>query len=37
VLLGDRLPQLSTATADGVPVRIIQSSVVFGIIGLVLI
>ncbi len=37
VLLGDRLPQLSTATAGGVPVRIIQSSVVFGVIGLVLI
>ncbi|MEU4620128.1 hypothetical protein AB0G04_09100 [Actinoplanes sp. NPDC023801] len=37
VLLGDRLPQLSTATAGGVPVRIIQSSVVFGLIGLALI
>ncbi|TDC37754.1 hypothetical protein [Micromonospora sp. KC213] len=37
VLLGDRLPQLSTATVDGVPVRIIQSSVVFGVIGLALI
>ncbi|KAB1937305.1 hypothetical protein F8271_19465 [Micromonospora sp. ALFpr18c] len=37
VLLGDRLPQLSTDTAGGVPVRIIQSSVVFGIIGLALI
>ena len=34
VLLGERLPQLSTATAGGVPVRIIQSSVVFGVIGL---
>ncbi|MFF5177275.1 hypothetical protein ACFY2Q_04520 [Micromonospora sp. NPDC000316] len=37
VLLGDRLPQLSTDTAGGVPVRIIQSSVVFGLIGLALI
>ncbi|MEU8332318.1 hypothetical protein [Micromonospora sp. NPDC048839] len=37
VLLGDRLPQLSTDTAGGVPVRIIQSSVVFGVIGLALI
>ncbi|GLY00486.1 MULTISPECIES: hypothetical protein [Actinoplanes] len=38
VLLGDRLPQLSTATtAGGVPVRIIQASVVFGLIGLALI
>jgi hypothetical protein len=37
VLLGDRLPQLSTATAGGVPVRLIQSAVVFGIIGLALI
>jgi hypothetical protein len=37
VLLGDRLPQLSTATAGGMPVRPIQSAVVFGIIGLVLI
>ncbi|NJC14863.1 hypothetical protein F4558_004689 [Micromonospora profundi] len=37
VLLGDRLPQLSTETAGGVPVRIIQSSVVFGLIGLALI
>ncbi|TDB77164.1 hypothetical protein [Micromonospora sp. KC723] len=36
VLLGDRLPQLSTATVDGVPVRLIQSSVVFGLIGLAL-
>ncbi len=36
VLLGDRLPQLSTATADGVPVRIWQSVVVFGVIGLAL-
>ncbi|GAA4249059.1 hypothetical protein [Dactylosporangium darangshiense] len=36
VLLGDRLPQLSTATAGGMPVRIIQSAVVFGVIGLAL-
>lgn len=34
VLLGDRLPQLSTATTGGMPHRIIQSSVVFGIVGL---
>ncbi|MFC4591398.1 urease accessory protein UreH domain-containing protein [Sphaerisporangium corydalis] len=34
-LFGDRLPQLSTATVgDGLPVRLIQASVVFGIIGL---
>ncbi|WP_169950749.1 hypothetical protein [Microbispora sp. H11081] len=34
-LLGDRLPQLSTAqTASGLPVRLIQASVVFGLIGL---
>jgi hypothetical protein len=37
VLIGDRLPQLSTHTANGMPVRIIQSSVVFGVIGLALI
>ncbi|GIE30600.1 hypothetical protein Ait01nite_036450 [Actinoplanes italicus] len=37
VLLGERLPQLSTATVGGMPVRLIQSAVVFGIIGLVLI
>jgi hypothetical protein len=35
VLIGDRIPQLSTATiGDGFPVRLIQSSVVFGLIGL---
>lgn len=34
VLLGDRLPQVSTATVGDMPVRIIQSSVVFGVIGL---
>ncbi|MEY9211859.1 hypothetical protein NI17_008405 [Thermobifida halotolerans] len=35
VLLGDRLPQLSEAVLDsGVPVRLVQSSVVFGVIGL---
>jgi hypothetical protein len=35
VLLGDALPQLSTATtAGGMPVRLLQSSVVFGVIGL---
>lgn len=36
VLLGDRLPQLSTGTVGEMPVRIIQSSVVFGVIGLAL-
>lgn len=36
VLLGDRLPQLSTDTVGEMPVRIVQSSVVFGIIGLAL-
>jgi hypothetical protein len=36
VLLGDRLPQLSTDTVGSIPVRLIQSSVVFGIIGLAL-
>lgn len=34
VLLGDRLPQLSTETVGTMPVRLIQSSVVFGIVGL---
>ncbi|OPG04230.1 hypothetical protein [Microbispora sp. GKU 823] len=34
-LLGDRLPQLSTAqTASGLPPRLVQASVVFGLIGL---
>ncbi|GII88307.1 hypothetical protein Ssi03_62970 [Sphaerisporangium siamense] len=34
-LLGERLPQLSQATVgDGLPVRLLQASVVFGIIGL---
>jgi hypothetical protein len=37
VLIGDRLPQLSTDKVGGVPVRLIQSSVVFGVIGLALI
>jgi hypothetical protein len=37
VLLGDRLPQLSTDSIGNLPVRLIQSSVVFGIIGLALI
>ncbi|KAB1161246.1 hypothetical protein F6X68_05630 [Micromonospora sp. AMSO12t] len=36
VLLGERLPQLSTDTVGGMPVRLIQSSVVFGLIGLAL-
>ncbi|WP_428962018.1 hypothetical protein [Micromonospora fluostatini] len=34
VLLGDRLPQLSTEVVAGMPVRLIQSMVVFGVIGL---
>jgi hypothetical protein len=34
VLVGDRMPQLSTATAGGIPVRLWQSMIVFGIIGL---
>ncbi len=37
VLLGERLPQLSDQMVGGVPVRLIQSSVVFGVIGLALI
>ena len=37
VLLGDRLPQLSTDTLDsGMPVRLLQSSVVFTLIGVAL-
>jgi hypothetical protein len=36
VLLGDRLPQLSSATAAGMPVRLIQASVVFGAVGVAL-
>ncbi|PTA47922.1 hypothetical protein [Micromonospora sp. RP3T] len=35
VLIGSRLPQLSTATVGaGFPVRLVQASVVFGLIGL---
>lgn len=34
VLLGDRLPQLSTELVGTMPVRLIQSSVVFGLVGL---
>ncbi|GAB3444034.1 hypothetical protein [Actinophytocola sediminis] len=37
VLLGDRLPQLSTETVGTVPVRLIQSSVVFGVVGLAMV
>jgi hypothetical protein len=37
VLLGDSLPQLSTDTVGTMPVRLIQSSVVFGIVGLALV
>ena len=36
VLIGDRLPQVSTATVGDMPVRLIQSSVVFGVIGIAL-
>ncbi|MFD6753630.1 MULTISPECIES: hypothetical protein [Micromonospora] len=36
VMLGDRLPQLSTEMVGEMPVRLIQSSVVFGLIGLAL-
>ena len=36
VLLGDRLPQLSTDRIGDVPVRLLQSSIVFGLIGLAL-
>ncbi|MEU4219510.1 hypothetical protein [Actinoplanes sp. NPDC026623] len=35
VLIGDRLPQLSTATSGGIPVRLWQSIVVFGLVGLI--
>lgn len=34
VLLGDSLPQLSTEMVGDMPVRLIQSSVVFGLVGL---
>jgi hypothetical protein len=34
VLIGDRMPQLSTATAGGIPVRLWQSIIVFGLVGL---
>jgi hypothetical protein len=37
VLLGDRLPQLSSGMVGTMPVRLIQSSVVFGIVGLALV
>lgn len=38
VVFSDVLPQLSTdATASGVPIRLLQASVVFGVIGVVLI
>lgn len=38
VLMGDRLPQLSTATAGAghVPVRLVQSMIVFSVIGVVM-
>lgn len=35
VLIGDRLPQLSTATSGGIPVRLWQSIIVFGLLGLI--
>ena len=36
VALGDRMPQLSTSTVgDGFPVRLLQASIVFGVIGLI--
>jgi|SRR4051794_5103747 hypothetical protein len=34
VLLGERLPQLSTHVVGGIPVRLVQSMIVFGVIGL---
>lgn len=34
VLIGENLPQLSTATVGGLPVRLLQASVVYGVIGL---
>ena len=34
VLIGDGLPQLSTGVVGGLPVRLVQSMVVFGVIGL---
>ncbi|WP_370461789.1 hypothetical protein [Micromonospora sp. WP24] len=37
VLIGDRLPQLSTAVVGGIPVRLVQSMVVFGVIGLIIV
>lgn len=37
VLLGERLPQLSTDRVGDIPVRLLQSSVVFGVIGLALV
>ncbi|MDQ3788525.1 MAG: hypothetical protein M3422_14945 [Actinomycetota bacterium] len=37
VLLGDALPQLSTETVGAMPVRLIQSSVVFGVVGIALV
>jgi hypothetical protein len=35
--LGTRIPQLSTDTVGSMPVRLVQSSVVFGVIGLALV
>jgi hypothetical protein len=37
VLLGDALPQLSKDVVGGMPVRLVQSSVVFGVVGLALV
>jgi hypothetical protein len=36
VILGNSLPQLSTDTAWGMPVRLLQASIVFGIVGFIL-
>ncbi|WP_243867192.1 hypothetical protein [Actinophytocola oryzae] len=37
VLLGERLPQLSTDVVGSMPVRLLQSSVVFGLVGLAMV
>lgn len=34
VIFGDHLPQLSAADLGGVPARLLQASIVFGLIGL---
>jgi hypothetical protein len=35
VLVGNRMPQLSTATSGGIPIRLWQSIIVFGLVGLI--